>query len=543
VVEHFHDGKASPSPQPTSRTTLTLVEARANIGDLSDEVFQIQWPEGSVVDDRITGTVIWTGPEPSRLYDILDQQAADAVAAVAAGPPIAGGSNESHASGRAEALGERPTRGSFLLPVTAMLAATVVIVLLALWLVRRRQDRTRILVACLCASSVCSEARAGILEHAGVGKFMNCGLNATAFSLRYLGYEADISSLARELGVGEHFQHETNLSDIKGVLLARGLTVEGFRQIVAEDVLDRLARKSEICILHMARSHGREGHFYVVVKRQGGQVYVVDPGAGAKWTTAGEFRTVFERRSSGLCLFVSQQQKSRPPTTCHDLAQERIVYDLGTVHPGMGDVVVEIPVVNTFSDGIQIGRWAGTCNCVKKVELRPATEDGSVMAAGHKGTLLVVFDRTSLGRGEVIRSVAVRLKHGSEHTLMLEMTAHVLSETGEAGYSWVPSTIDFGVFFSASVLESPVDIMLYLPSDTRIRRVWTSSPEVAVLSRSPAEVSVTSSRARTVYRYEVRIVRKEPGEFREHMYLDTDVKDMPTIIIPVVGRYVPRQGP
>jgi hypothetical protein len=529
-------------PTATGRTRWELTDATANADNWSDDVFQIEWPAGCVINDRISGTVIHVSAPPRDLDRLITKQVADAKVALedvpadadAQSTDVVDSARVGHAS--QETASTATSNGiRHHVPVTIAGAGVVIIAVLAAvitWsIVRRRGGKAGMVLLCvsIATSALCTEGV--LLETAGIDKIENCGLNALVFVLEYYDMTPAIEEIASDLNLGVHHDRALSLAEIQEAIDHYGLHTGGFKDVTPASLAENLKNGRHLCVLHLQRNPSRPGHFVVIVATRGDQLYLVDPGVKADWLP----REKLQGLMSGLCLFVSERQDENADAngTPYDLTRSQLLYSAGRIRPGMGDVVVCIPVSNTTSKPMSIRRWSGTCGCIKAVELVNEEQPIEAIPAQGTGVLRITFDRSSFGQGTVTRSIALRLQDEIERTTVVEVTAEVPPSTDVSPFTWVPSAIDYGVFRDESVLARPVDVCLFLPIGVNVDSVETSTEDIEVTPRGQVK---DARLERVTWRYKIN-VHVTADEFREEVRFLITSKDMREIQIPISGRY------
>ncbi len=371
----------APDGCPRERFSYYASEVVANDPAWTDDVFDPPWPPGTVVNDRITGTLYQIAPSAQQLETAVDQQIGDLLAGMrpqvaarrrtaelvvntsaggpgaelpAARPPAPKPATSKPAlTPKIQSLIEQPAvesqpasrperdigvcrgedrenrgprviapppadepmpRGSRAPELVVLVLGIGALVVVAIVLGKGKRAGPLVLLICLGASpSGGGDERmlALTLPLLGQQKLSSCGLNAALFVGRYFALPVTVDSLAAELRIGVCHQRPCSLLDLKEAFLARGLSVEGYRDATISEIGAKLDG-SDLWVLHIDRSEESRGHFFVLAGQGPDQVCWIEPASAARWVTAQQLEAQLAHQFTGWCLRIGPPG-SNPP--------------------------------------------------------------------------------------------------------------------------------------------------------------------------------------------------------------------------------------
>jgi hypothetical protein len=362
VVRELFTGEGS----PRERSTFYASEIVANDPAWTDDVFDPEWPPGTVVNDKIAGTVYQVGPSPQQLQAAVDEQIGSLLAEMrpqrptpshpdqiqatiaaqepASPPPASRPAPPAPATKPVARPSTRPTTQSardeglyavkspkpahddrdtlvsapqtpsdsppprsqypeLLIVLLGAGALAVVAVVLA------KGKRAGPLVLLICAGLPRSAAGDDrllplSLPQLGHQKLNNCGLNAAVFVCRHFQVPSAVDALAAELGVGNYYQRPASLLGLKQVFTARGLSVEAYRDARFEEVANALDGTA-LWLLHVNKSPESLGHFYILAGQDPSRICWIDPVRTCEWTSSTNLTVELEGKFQGWCLRIA----------------------------------------------------------------------------------------------------------------------------------------------------------------------------------------------------------------------------------------------
>jgi hypothetical protein len=147
------------------------------------------------------------------------------------------------------------------------------------------------------------------LPQLGQQKLSNCGLNAAVFVCRHFQVPSAVDALAAELAVGDYHQRPASLLALKQVFVARGLSVEAYRDARIEEIASALDGAS-LWLLHVTRSPESAGHFYILAGQDPERICWVDPVSSREWTSSTSLAAKLEGQFSGWCLRIGPPESN-----------------------------------------------------------------------------------------------------------------------------------------------------------------------------------------------------------------------------------------
>ena len=241
--------------------------AVANDPEFDEDVFQVRFPPGYIIQDKRTGVVFPSGPDPEKLAESLDKMAADVELFDATFQP-----SQARMPATTHPFSDRKATTApgmnQVLPSSHVFAwagaGAVLVALLAISLVivLKKRIRAGTLVLLLAMSS---SARVALAQDgAGIEMpyVLNCGVNLTYMTLKLLHRDVPLTGVATELGAGPTFARNCSLGEMKRVFEDHGLRAEGYKADLLEEAAAFFRPGTAIVVRKTSMlGHQHVGHF------------------------------------------------------------------------------------------------------------------------------------------------------------------------------------------------------------------------------------------------------------------------------------------
>lgn len=475
--------------QPRERSTFYASEIIANDPAWTDDVFDPPWPAGTVINDKISGTVYQVGPSPQQLEAAVDAQIGDLLGKMrpreagrsqADQPPAAAPIPEpaapsvqprpaptsaprkpvAHPNTQPttrpehtvrvyspnEPKPEEPARDDHdtrvLSPLTqsntptapshhpellVVLLGTGALAIVAVVLARGRRAGPLVLLICVGLSRSNAgddRLRPLSLPQLGPQKLSNCGLNAAVFVCRHFQVPSAVDALAAELAIGDYHQRPASLLALKQAFVARGLSVEAYRDARIEEIASALDGAS-LWLLHVDRSAESPGHFYILAGRDPEGICWIDPVNSREWTNSTSLAAELEGKFSGWCLRIGPPEPnaraSQPGADSAGVAWFPEQVNLGVILP---EQVLRTSVTITFVVAAHAGVYLA--GCTDGLELaRECIDRESGPGGEFAETKIYSFRLRERGVGLVEETLTFRATARSLGPIVIPVRAHV----------------------------------------------------------------------------------------------------------------------
>ena len=556
----------SSSGEPRIRKHYEASSIVANNPEFAEDIFTIEWPDGTIVYDKMTDITFIVGKSERELLDLLGSQAADSMAELAdiEEPPnnaidqtIMDPANQTDKDGNSSpepqgdiladtTSGESLSNQKWILLIAFVaIGLTAVLIFLFLFKAKLRKILSVLLftpIILLGQQRTIAQGLSPAIQELGDARISNCGLNTFVFVLKYFGHNTDLTKLSKQLEVGDHWENAVNMLTIKQTLQESGLKVEAFKNATIDEILAEV-NKERICIIHILVGNASVGHYYVIMATGQKGIFVVNAGKNTSWITIEKFKNDFENIFTGYCMFVSSEHvlRSNVQTKFYSLDAKEIIIDLNDIISGQGTIDVNVPIYNSTDKDIVIEKIMGSCTCFRGATLKSRLEKSSTYQIGafSKETMLLSFDRESFGTGQSERLVLLNISKPESKKVLIRIKANIIGTGLENKIAWFPEKIDYGLVLDPNQISKNQLITLFLPQDISVSKVSTSSINIKVKSidtEKAQNILSNEGGKRRICQYEITLL--EVPEQRLNEYIEFSITDetLPKITIPIIAR-------
>jgi hypothetical protein len=436
--------------------------AVANDPDFKEDVFEVEFPPGYMIQDRRTGMIFPSGPDPETLSESLDKMVEDVRLLDATSQPSSAGTfaaprQTDRPATTAPAEDQyRPSAMRWAGPVIGLVAVFAV----AFGVAFRRKRRT-IVVFLLFLAAWCFQgpAVAQSRPNSDVPYVSNCGVNLTYMALNLFHREMPMADVVAELGAGPAMVRNCSLGDMKGLFENHGLQVKGCKADTLEEACAFL-KPGTAMILRKKYTLGHQdvGHFVMAWSGSRG-VAVLDPPRAPRWITRESLsRDPLLDGFSGEFLTIADptEQVLNGPRLVLDSGE----IDLGAVPPTPRWVTGRIWLRNEGNRSLAIERIAAN-SCASCMA---APSERKVVLPGEHTYVDVQFDRSPLPVGEVIRAVRIFTNEPSQQPVLVTFRMTCLDQPRPADIRVIPAVVDYGRCPASAIAKRRTTIRLVVPA-------------------------------------------------------------------------------
>ncbi len=548
------------SGEPREKAIYEASNVVVNDPSFDEEIFTIKWPPGTRVTDEIANFSFTVAKDVDELEHLLDLEVAETVAAVGepegstpipipmsvdSPTPASGSLEDIMANSSTGTISEDISKTNKLSVVLLCVAFPLAAILAFILISNAKRRKTQMLLILPIIIFVLHPGATVALEFApsvqqlGNQRVVSCGLNTTAFILKYFGHRVDMGELAVELKAGAHWGKAVSMLNIKNALQRRGLACEAFGDATFDEIFG-LANKDRICVIHTATRTPGVGHYYIVAGVREKAVFCINAGTKASWLPVAKFNEFFEHKFKGYCMFVSLQQRNATKPESYSLDTKEISIELADTISGQGSVAVNVPFLNPFNKDIIVEKIAGSCACFNGATLEGSAREKApfTIKANSKVVMVLKFTRKGFGAGRVEQKVLLSISKPETRKILLRIKANV-TDALEKKIAWFPARIDYGVVYDPNQTTGGELVTLFLPQNIVVSQIQTSCPQIKLSpidTKTEHTIGDGRTHKRLIHQYEMTLVNVPSTPFREYIEFSITDETMPTITIPVIAR-------
>ena len=364
----------------------------------------------------------------------------------------------------------------------------------------------------------------------------NCGLNVTAFALKFFRKPFSLPKLAGQLGVGGDWEQAADMLRIKQSLVSAGLRVAAYKGATFNEIDSHLSgypqKSLAVIFLKNDLGVGQFGHYLVFLDGGPKGLFVADVGAYVGWESLADLNNRLKADFSGLVMFVTPGGAPAADKP-FPLDSKQIVVNAGEIAAGPGLIHIPFLLKNTADQPIHITMARGTCFC-----FRGATIDtpNQTIAPGKTAKIVLKFKRSVIGIGNIEREVLFQFSNDPKHVMEVVVHAHITATHPPIQLTWYPSQIDLGVVRHRSKLSGE-EFTVLVPRGISLRPPICSSKYLSIIAVAEAGgAPQTDDFGRTVHNYVIDLAKLPKGFVDDKITINTTDKHVPKIVIPVDGQ-------
>ena len=365
----------------------------------------------------------------------------------------------------------------------------------------------------------------------------NSGVNITAFTLHYFHKPVVLPKLATSLGAGPTWAHTINMFRIKRVLEISGLRVTVCKSFTYAKIAKWLAKNShlELTIVYLKNNHivGQGPvHYLALLGRAPEKLYVADLGAYLGWLSLRYLNNHFGPELGNMCLFVRAGGAGEPKHAYTLTKQQRIMLNIGEVAAGPGMLKIPFLMRNTLKKPIGINLARGTCYCFRGAMIATANNE---IAPDKTGKIVMTFDRSVIGIGNIEREVLLSFTGYPHHLLEIIVKCHITATHPPIQLTWYPQAIDLVVVRNRKALGGE-EFTILTPKGISLQTPLVSSKFIHVIQlRDSGDKPQVDYFGRTAHEFVVDLSHMPAGSVNEKITIATTDKYVPSIVIPITG--------
>ncbi len=363
----------------------------------------------------------------------------------------------------------------------------------------------------------------------------NCGVNVTAFALKFFRKPCNLPQVASQLHVGGDWEQAVDMLRIKQALLEAGMRVAAYKGAGFTDISTELAKhpRRSLAIIFLKNDIGRGifGHYMVLLDGGAKGLFVVDIGGSIGWVSLTDLHNRLGPIFSGLVMFV-RPGGAPAATHVYPLDSKQIVLNAGEIASGPGMLHIPFLLKNTLPKPIGISSARGTCYCFRGASVD--TPDHKI-APGKTGKITLKFKRDVIGIGNIEREVLFQFTNDPGQALRVVIHAHITATHPPIQLTWYPSQIDIGTVRHRKELAGE-EFTVLTPKGETLGLPVSSSKEVSVIAlASPGGKPESDDFGRTVHNYVIDLANLPNGFVDDKIIIKTTDKHVPKIVIPISG--------